>query len=128
DGFGLVKALRADPMTSAIPVIMLSARAGEESTLEGLAHGADDYLVKPFSARELLARVRSHLAFSRALRLERARLVALFEQSPSFIAVLRGPDHVFETANAAYLRLVGRDDILGKPLLEALPELRGQGF
>ena len=51
DGFGLIHALRADPRTSAVPVIMLSVRAGEESRIEGLHAGADDYLVKPFSGR-----------------------------------------------------------------------------
>jgi signal transduction histidine kinase len=128
DGFALIEAMRADPRTAAIPVIALSARAGEERTVEGLAHGADDYLVKPFSARELMARVRAHLQFTRALRLERDRLVRLFEQSPSFIAVLKGPEHVFEVANGAYLALVGNRDIVGKTLLEALPELAGQGY
>jgi signal transduction histidine kinase len=57
DGFGLIKALRADAALRDIPVILVSARAGEESRIEGLDAGADDYLVKPFSARELLARV-----------------------------------------------------------------------
>ena len=57
DGFGLLRALRADPRTRDVPVILLSARAGEESRVEGLEAGADDYLVKPFSARELIARV-----------------------------------------------------------------------
>lgn len=61
DGFALVRELRADERTRAIPIILLSARAGEESTVDGLASGADDYLVKPFSARELLARVQTHL-------------------------------------------------------------------
>jgi PAS domain S-box-containing protein len=61
DGFHLMKKLRDDPDTSRIPVIFLSARAGEEATLEGLEKGADDYLVKPFSARELIARVRTQL-------------------------------------------------------------------
>ena len=55
-------------------------------------------------------------------------LKAVFGQSPSFLAVLRGPDHVFAWANDAYLDLVGRTDIIGKPLLDALPEIRGQGF
>ena len=68
DGFGLVRELRADPRTSSIPVILLSARAGEESAVQGLDAGSDDYLVKPFSARELLARVRTHVALSRARR------------------------------------------------------------
>lgn len=61
DGFQLLQALRADERTHAIPVILLSARAGEESAIEGLKAGADDYLVKPFSARELLARVATRL-------------------------------------------------------------------
>lgn len=65
DGFGLLKALRADERTQAIPIIMLSARAGEESRVEGMGAGADDYLVKPFSARELLARVEAHLNLRR---------------------------------------------------------------
>jgi signal transduction histidine kinase/serine phosphatase RsbU (regulator of sigma subunit)/DNA-binding response OmpR family regulator/anti-sigma regulatory factor (Ser/Thr protein kinase) len=61
DGFGLLARLRSDPATSQLPVIMLSARAGEEAAVEGLAAGADDYLVKPFSSRELIARVRANL-------------------------------------------------------------------
>jgi signal transduction histidine kinase len=66
DGFGLLKALREDPVTASVPVIMLSARAGEEARVEGLKAGADDYLFKPFSARELLARVGGTLALARA--------------------------------------------------------------
>src|SRR5262249_16882364 len=54
DGFGLLRQLRADPRTRQVPVVLLSARAGEESRVEGMEAGADDYLVKPFSARELL--------------------------------------------------------------------------
>jgi len=68
DGFGLLRELRADPHTRTVPVILLSARAGEESALEGLQAGADDYLMKPFSARELLARVRTHLELTRVRR------------------------------------------------------------
>jgi signal transduction histidine kinase len=69
DGFGLIKAVRADPALRDIPIILVSARAGEESRIEGLDAGADDYLVKPFSARELLARV--------GAMLERTRLHAV---------------------------------------------------
>jgi PAS domain S-box-containing protein len=68
DGFGLLCELRADPRTRNAPVIMLSARAGEESRVEGMGAGADDYLVKPFSARELLARVGAHLQMARMRR------------------------------------------------------------
>jgi signal transduction histidine kinase len=68
DGFGLVRALRSDPATASLPIILLSARAGEESAIEGLDAGVDDYLTKPFSARELLARVRTHLNLARTRR------------------------------------------------------------
>lgn len=73
DGFGLLKALRNNPTTHEIPIILLSARAGEESRIEGLNAGADDYLVKPFSARELLARVKANLELGQ-LRLEGRRI------------------------------------------------------
>ncbi|MDN4172637.1 SpoIIE family protein phosphatase [Nocardioides sp. SOB77] len=77
DGFGLLRRMQADPALISVPVIMLSARAGEEGTLEGLEAGANDYLVKPFSARELLARVRVNLELDQAHRvrvaLERSR-------------------------------------------------------
>ncbi len=68
DGFGLLRELRAGGATRTIPVILLSARAGEASAVEGLAGGADDYIAKPFSARELLARVRTHLELARVRR------------------------------------------------------------
>ncbi|SEU30014.1 ATP-binding protein [Stigmatella erecta] len=67
-GFGLLREVRARAEWKAVPFIMLSARAGEESSVEGLEAGADDYLVKPFSARELLARVRSNLEMAHLRR------------------------------------------------------------
>ncbi len=68
DGIGLLKALRADERTQHLPVILLSARAGEESAIDGLDAGADDYLLKPFTARELLARVRTHVQLAQQRR------------------------------------------------------------
>ena len=68
DGFGLLQAVRGDESLRSTPLILLSARAGEESRIEGLQSGADDYLVKPFSARELLARVKAHLDMARIRR------------------------------------------------------------
>ncbi|GGJ93604.1 ATP-binding protein [Pseudomonas matsuisoli] len=68
DGFGVIRALRDDPAAGDIPIILLSARAGEEASIEGIAAGADDYLVKPFSARELIARVEGVLRLSRLRR------------------------------------------------------------
>jgi signal transduction histidine kinase len=68
DGFRLLKAIRGDAALKTTPVIMLSARAGEEANILGLEAGADDYLVKPFSARELLARVTSQIELARLRR------------------------------------------------------------
>jgi PAS domain S-box-containing protein len=145
DGFGLLRSLREDESLRATPVILLSARAGEESRIEGLDAGADDYLVKPFSARELLARVGSHLAMAKVRReaaelerklrftaeLERSRLQELFMQAPAVIGLLSGPEHRFTFVNRDYVRVTGRqnvDDFVGKTVREALPEIEGQGF
>ena len=130
DGFGLLRALRADPNTNDIPVIMLSARAGEESRVEGFEAGADDYLVKPFTAREVVARVEAQLLRARIRSVEdehRRRLTSVFSHAPVAIAVLRGPQHVFEFANAPYLDLIDNRKVAGKPIREGLPELVGQG-
>jgi len=59
---------------------------------------------------------------------ENTRLVNLFEEAPGIIAVLRGPDHVFELTNRSYLTLVGHRDLIGKPVRDALPEVQGQGY
>ena len=61
DGYGLVDAIRRDPALSGVPVVLLSARAGDDETSTALGAGADDYLVKPFSVLELRARVASNL-------------------------------------------------------------------
>jgi signal transduction histidine kinase len=73
DGFELLRELRTDERTRTTPVILVSARAGDESRVEGLDAGADDYLVKPFSARELLARVNAHLQLAEMRRQALAR-------------------------------------------------------
>ncbi|CAB3753026.1 response regulator [Paraburkholderia humisilvae] len=74
DGFGLLRELRADPHLRETPVLLLSARAGEEAKVGGLESGADDYLTKPFSARELLARVAGNLQLARLRHESRQRL------------------------------------------------------
>ena len=68
DGFALVKELRADEQLKSIPIILLSARAGEEARVEGVIAGADDYVTKPFTSRELLARVATQLELARVRR------------------------------------------------------------
>lgn len=131
DGFGLLAALRAQPATRDIPVMLLSARAGEEARLEGLQAGADDYLVKPFSARELAARIELLRLRQRMRAVESAaarRMQTVFSQAPVAIAILDGPQHVFEQANAYYQQLVGSRPLLGRTVREAFPELESQGI
>jgi PAS domain S-box-containing protein len=126
DGYQLLAALRAGEATRRIPVIFLSARAGDEARIEGLSAGADDYLVKPFSARELLARVGTHLEVSR-LRVEaeraRARLYSQFMQAPVPVCVFSGPDLTYDVANPLYEQMVGRSIEIGRPIREMFPEL-----
>lgn len=138
DGVGLLREVRANPGTRTLPVILLSARAGQEANVVGYEAGADDYLVKPFSPAELLVKVKTHLRLSelraesaRQLEAERRRLHELLMRAPAIVCVLRGPNHVFDLVNPHYLELVGRaspDELLGKPVREALPEVVGQGY
>jgi signal transduction histidine kinase len=88
DGFGLLRELRADPGTRGLPVIFLSARAGEEARVEGLDAGADDYLVKPFGSKELLARVSAHLKMARLRQEASAALLQADRRKDEFLATL----------------------------------------
>jgi diguanylate cyclase (GGDEF)-like protein/PAS domain S-box-containing protein len=85
DGLQLLARLRADPRTNTLPIILLSARAGEESRVEGMQAGADDYLIKPFSARELLARVEAHVKLAR-YRQEAEQALRQSEQRSRWLA------------------------------------------
>ena len=96
DGFALLAALRADRATAAVPVIVLSARAGQDAVVEGLTAGADDYLVKPFAATELLARVRSVLALARVRRREAAWRGALLGALQDGLFVVDGAGQVVQ--------------------------------
>jgi PAS domain S-box-containing protein len=151
DGFALLHAIKSDPALADTPVVLLSARAGEESRIEGYAAGADDYIVKPFSAAQLIAQVNAQLTVQRTRResarererllereraakreaqLQREHLYALFMQAPNPVVILRGSDYVIELANPPACRVWGRssEDVVGRPLLEALPEVRTQVF
>ncbi|HET7896545.1 MAG TPA: ATP-binding protein, partial [Flavisolibacter sp.] len=128
DGFELVKQLKENPSTQNIPVILLSARAGEEATIEGLQTGADDYLVKPFSARELLSRIDSNIKIAQSRDMAFTQIYRLFMAAPVAIAILRGKDQRFELTNQRYVDLAGREDIIGKTILEAFPELQHAGI
>jgi len=80
DGFGLLRAIRQDPSIACLPVILISARAGPDARVEGLERDADDYLVKPFAARELIARVDCAIRLA-ALRREAAARARELEQA-----------------------------------------------
>ncbi|HEX5202338.1 MAG TPA: SpoIIE family protein phosphatase [Actinoplanes sp.] len=97
DGFGLIAALRADERTRDVPIVVLSALAGEESSGEGLAAGADDYLVKPFSARDLTARVRANLDLGRARRQVISRLRGLVDVAAA-VSTVRTTAEVLDVA------------------------------
>src|SRR3712207_6717574 len=103
DGFQLLNALRADPQTKSIPIILLSARADEEATVEGLEAGADDYLIKPFSARELVARVETQLQMSRlrqelsANRFKNEFLMTVTHELQSPLATILGWARLLQT-------------------------------
>jgi len=110
DGFGLLRTLRADSATRDLSIILLSARAGEEARVEGLDAGADDYLVKPFSARELVARVGGALQLT---QLRRRAAAALRESEERFRA--------FVTASSDVVYRMGPD-------WSEMRQLRGRDF
>ena len=117
DGFEFLRAIRADPETTRLPVIMLSARAGEESSVGGLDAGADDYLVKPFSRIELVARVRSNLTASRvrdeAARqaTRRAERLGQLVDAGMRVAACLEPDEVLESLAAEARSLFDADAV-----------------
>jgi PAS domain S-box-containing protein len=130
DGFALVRALRSNAATHDVPVLLLSARAGEEAVVEGLELGADDYLVKPFSGRELLSRVRSHLNIARsrstALRAIETRVKRVVESGIVCITVSDDNGRIIE-ANDAFVQMVGcsREELLsGSAVWELLAPTR----
>lgn len=125
DGLALLARLRADPAMAGIPFMLLSARAGEESRIEGLRLGADDYLVKPFSANELVARVSTQLKLGEVRSLaemERNRLYEFFMQAQIPLVILQGADYRFFLANEPYEKLVGKK-VVGKTVLELFTKL-----
>jgi DNA-binding response OmpR family regulator len=130
DGIQLLNAVKSNPETATIPVVLLSARAGEEAKIEGYGVGADDYLIKPFSAKELLARVQAQIKTAKIRAAAEAHLRNLFIQAPVAIAIYRGPDLVIELANEKVLEFWGKtsEQVLNKPLFEALPEVNWELF
>jgi PAS domain S-box-containing protein len=116
DGFGLIRAVRADPQLRPIPIILLSARAGEEARIEGLDRGADDYLVKPFNARELLVRAGTLIRSAELRRRAeeaRAQFETLLNEAPLGV-MLVDEDFRVAAVNPIALPLIGETDLIGR--------------
>ena len=143
DGLGVLRALRQDPHTREIPIILLSARAGEESRIEGLEAGADDYLIKPFSARELLARVEATLKLARlrqeAMRQEQKLRVEAQSAEANLERVLTSINDQFLVLDSSWrytyvndrvVEAVGisKEDVLGQCIWELFPDLVRSDF
>jgi diguanylate cyclase (GGDEF)-like protein/PAS domain S-box-containing protein len=138
NGFDLLKLLREDKRTSVIPVILLSARAGEESRIEGLAAGADDYLVKPFSARELIARIDGTVKLAqvrrdaeKTLRESEERYHSLFANMLDGFAYCKmlyegekPCDFIYVDVNNSFEKLTGLKSVTGKKVSEVIPGIQ----
>lgn len=136
-GFGLLQELRADPRTREIPIILLSARAGEEAQVEGLAAGADDYLIKPFSGRELLARVESNLKLAQLRRQSAQREQVLRAEAEAakadleavlariddqFLALDHEWRYTYVNDQACAVIGIAKTDLIGKKIWEVFPD------
>ena len=116
-GLALVAALRADLRTAEVPVLLLSARAGPEAAIEGLEAGADDYLVKPFSAAELLARVRATVELARQRHHHARWRTALLDSLHEAFYVV-DEDGLIVEVNAGFTEIAGfGPDELPYPLM-----------
>ena len=133
DGFELLAAIRADEDLRRVPVVLLSARAGEESRNEGLAAGADDYLTKPFSARELLARVGALLELDymrrtgeQAFRRRSAQYETLFNEAPLGVYLVDADLKIREANPTAVAAFGDIPDLIGRDFGEVIPALSPQ--
>ncbi|MEU1683703.1 SpoIIE family protein phosphatase [Micromonospora sp. NPDC005707] len=104
DGFGLVTALRGNPVTRHVPIVLLSARAGAAEEVAGLSVGADDYLTKPFSSQELIARVRANVELGQ-LRGQIIRRLRALADAAVAINTARSTAEVVQVAARHALRL-----------------------
>ena len=129
DGIGLLKGIKTNKSTTQIPVILLTARAGEESKIEGWETGADDYLVKPFSSRELISRITSQINTSRIRLQAQENLTNIIRQAPVSMMLLKGENFTIDIINekASEFLELNQKDVLGRPVFEVFPELVNQG-
>jgi len=127
DGFALLRELRSDPRTANVPVVVLTARAGEESRVEGATSGADDYLVKPFLAQELVARVGVHLRLGRqrheaelALRRRTAQFETLLNEAPLGVYLIDDGFRIREVNPVALPNFGDIPDLIGRDFSDVL--------
>ena len=127
-GVELLERLRAEPRTRTLPVILVSARAGEDETVAGLDTGADDYLVKPFSARELIARVHARLEIAserrrreRELQASEARLRLITDSLPALVSYIDNHQR-YQFNNRGYTEWFGHaaEELHGRHLVDVL--------
>jgi PAS domain S-box-containing protein len=128
DGIQLLKAIKENKKFERIPVILLTARAGEESRIEGYQVGADDYLVKPFSTKELLARITAQLSMHKKIEENEKQLEYFIKKAPVGIVIYRGPDFTVEEANDRVLEMWGKtfNEVKGRTLTDLFPEIISQ--
>ncbi len=120
DGIELLQTIRKDPALQTLPVILLSARAGEEAKTSGIELGADDYLTKPFSAKELLVRVKTQLTLNEVrkksteqeslvshLQTQQIWLEAILDRLPSPVLLLELESGIVKFANRAAHTMAG---------------------
>jgi PAS domain S-box-containing protein len=129
DGIELLRRLKSKQDTAHIPVVLITARAGEESKIEGYEIGADDYLVKPFSANEMLARIKAQIKIYNARKRIEKRLEGFLMQMPAAVMLVEGPDFRFVMANTMFQKTFDRSwpQLQGTKLGDAFPELEKQG-
>jgi signal transduction histidine kinase/ActR/RegA family two-component response regulator len=125
DGIQLLTEIKNNKETEHIPVVLLTARAGEESKIEGWETGADDYLVKPFTAKELIARIEAQIKLKRKRDTALQSIYNIFREVPFAVAVLKGEDLIIEFINQYNLDIwqCKKDEVINKPLFEVRPDL-----
>lgn len=130
NGNELLNAIKSDTRTADIPVILLTVRPEAEVILDDQETGADDYLIKPFTAKELIARVNSQIKSRQARLGAEEFLREVFAQAPVPICFLKGSEFQVEQANAHMLELWGKkaEEVIGKPMASVFPEMLAQGF
>jgi PAS domain S-box-containing protein len=135
DGFSLLRELRADEATRMVPVIILSARAGEEARVEGMEAGADDYLIKPFSGRELLARVGAHVEIARIrrdteriIRNRSAQFETLLNRAPLGVYLVDADFHLRELNPIAQAVFGNKPNLIGRDFEEVAHMVWGKNY